>query len=806
MKPRYFSIIAVVVFLFTTNLFGQTNAKGKITGIVFDRSSNKPLEFVNVALVSIPDSSIITGTTSDKNGSYLINNVAAGKYFLRISFVGYKQMKSKQFVIDGQNVKVNLEKISLQPEDINLDEVTVTSNKIMLSNSIDRKTYNVQQDIMSNTGSASDLLQNIPSVQVDIDGNVSLRGSANVLILINGKTSPLMGKTRAEVLQTMPAGTIDKIEVITNPSAKYKPDGTAGIINIVLKKESGRGLNGGITGNFGNQSRYNGNISLNYNPGEINLFGRYSIRQDNRTDYSSDKRTQLDSLSGIPNYYNNNSSSYFRPLSHSVTLGIDYNYDKLNSLGISGNYFYRGFTRNDAANKVYLNNSKIITESYDRLRYDNEYEKEGGVTAYAEHNFSKENHKIRFDFNWSQSPEVEDNHYSNVYNVPATAATYDNTLIKQQANNTQATIEYSDPLTEHSTFEAGYQGEFNKKDLNYYGEFFDPLQQKFVSDIQKTNHFAYTENINAVYATYSNVFGEFGLLGGMRLESAQLNSDLVSSGTTYNNQYYNLYPTLHLAYKLSDVSELQLNYSRRANRPEDDDLNPFPEYQDPRNIRAGNPKLKPEFIHSIEFGFQWQNDNFNIVPSIFYRNKYNGFSTVIKAINDTTLLTTHENLATDQSAGFEFVLSSNFGNLLSANLSTNAYYEQIDASNIGFGNKKSTVTWSGNFSCNINLSSSTMMQVNSYFRSARLTPQGNQKSNYVVNLGFRHDMLDDKLSLILTISDLFNSLRREYNIDTSWLIQNSVSSRNARIIYLGATYHFGKVSKKSKEKSLQYED
>lgn len=534
--------------------------------------------------------------------------------------------------------------------------------------------------------------------------------------------------------------------------------------------------------------------------------GRYSIRKDNRIGYSYDKRTLFDTLTGVPNYNNDTSNSSSRPLSHGVMLGIDYNYDESNSFGLSGNYYYRGFIRNDASNKKYLNNSKVITEEYNRLRYDDEYERESVIAAYAEHNFPEEDHKIRFDFNWSKSPEVEDNHYSNVYKIPSSSTTYDNTLIKQGSNNTQATIEYSNPLSETSTLEAGYEGEFNKKDLDFYGEFFDPLQQKFVKDIKKTNHFVYNENINAVYVTYSNELGLLGILGGVRLESAQLNSNLVSSGIEYKNQYYNIYPTLHLAYKLSDVSELQLNYSRRANRPEDDDLNPFPEYQDPRNIRAGNPKLKPEFIHSIEFGFQWQNDNLNIVPSIFYRKKYNGFSSVTKAINDTTLLTTHENLATDQSAGFEFVLSSNFGNFFSANVSSNAYYEQIDASNIGFSNKKSTITWSGSFSCNFNFTSSTMLQLNSNFRSARLTPQGNQRPNYVVNLGLRQDMLEDKLSLTLTISDIFNSLKRENNIDIACLVQNSISSRKARIIYFGATYRFGKTSKKSEEKSLQYDN
>jgi len=385
-------LILMLAFIVAANLFGQSNSKGKVFGIVLDAANNLPLEFVNLSLVALPDSSVINGTTTDKKGNYEISNITIGNYFLRYKFIGYKQIESKDFSLNSKNQIINLDVVSMQQEDINLDEVTVTSNKIMMSNSIDRKIYNVQQDILSSTGSASDLLQNIPSVQVDIDGNVSLRGSANVLILINGKTSPLMGKTRAEVLQQMPASSIDKIEVITNPSAKYKPDGTAGIINIVLKKETGEELNGTITGNIGNEGRYNGNISLNYKTGDVNLFGRYSLRKDYRNGYSYVNRTQFDSSTGTPSYYDNNSTTNFRPLSHSISLGIDYNYDQLNSFGIAGDYFYRGFTRNDISDNVYSDSAKIITEHYERLRNDDEYEKEGAITAYAEHNFQLEDH------------------------------------------------------------------------------------------------------------------------------------------------------------------------------------------------------------------------------------------------------------------------------------------------------------------------------------------------------------------------------------------------------------------------------
>lgn len=263
---RFGYLVLFVLFLIiTNNFYGQTSAKFKIAGNVMDESSGRPFEFVNISLVSLPDSLIVAGTTSNKLGNYELDNIPVGNYFLRFSFVGYKKVESKKITVIASDGAINIGTISMSPEEINLNEVTITSNKIMLNNSIDRKTYNVQQDVMSKTGSASDLLQNIPSVQVDIDGNVSLRGSANVLILINGKNSPLMGKTRAEVLQTMPASSIEKVEVITNPSAKYKPDGTAGILNIVLKKDSGRGLNGSVTGNAGNQGRYNGNINFNFN-------------------------------------------------------------------------------------------------------------------------------------------------------------------------------------------------------------------------------------------------------------------------------------------------------------------------------------------------------------------------------------------------------------------------------------------------------------------------------------------------------------------------------------------------------------
>jgi outer membrane receptor protein involved in Fe transport len=796
----------MLIIIVSMNLIAQNHSSRSIVGTVLSESTKKPLEFVNVMVLNQSDSTLVTGAVTDNKGKYELINIPAGTHFIKYSMIGYAEKQIENVSMDSKQTEMDLGKIFLKEVTVNMTDVVITTQRTTLTNSIDRKVYNVQQDILSKTGSASELLQNIPSVQVDIDGTVSLRGSENVLILLNGKPSPLMGKSRAEVLQQMPASSIERIEVITNPSAKYKPDGTSGIINIVMKKDKGTGLNGTATLNAGNNDRYNASINLNYNPGTYNIFGSYSIRYDQRNSFTTDKESSLDTItSQFSNHHNEEGRSYSRPLSHVFTLGLDYPLDGSNSFGISGNYRYRGFTRTETT-KIADDTGGLPVNDYDHVRDDPEYEIEMGGSAYFQHNFDGEDHKLRAEFNISHQPELEDNRYTDIYRLPSPSTQYYNMRIFQGDDQKQLTIDYSNRLTENSTFEAGYAGDFNKRDMDFSSKKKDAFSNPFELDTIKTNHFIYNETIHALYATYENSFGPFGFLGGLRAEQSFINADLVSKDSVITNDYLKLYPTLHLSYKISPLMELQLNYSRRANRPEGDDLNPFPEYQSLTRVRAGNPRLLPEFIHSVEFGVQWQDDNLTIVPSVFYRNKYNGLTRVTRQHPDSTLWTTMENLASDESAGFEMVVSGNIGSTFSANLSANAFYEQIDASNLGFSGTKSTTTWSGNLNCNLNLMTATMIQMNSNYRSSRLTPQGEFKPSFVMNLGMRQDLFNDKLSLVVTVSDIWKTLKRETNLDTPWLVQNIVNSRDTRIIYLGITYHFGAPAKKSKDKALQYDN
>ena len=796
--------IGLCLFL-TLNLVAQSTKQGTISGTVVDKATNRPMEFVNVVLRNKADSAIVAGTETDSKGKFGFIDVPLGEYFIRFSFIGYSERRTSIHKIDARTLNWNLGTVSLTESSVSLDEVVITGQKAIFNNSVDRKIYNIGQDIMSKSGSTSELLQNIPSVEVDMDGNVSLRGSSGVLILINGKTSPLMAKSSATVLQQMPASSIERIEIITNPSAKYKPDGAAGIINIVLKKNIGMGSNGSISANAGNGSRANGNVRYSYNPGDFTLFGNYSIRADNRNRINTDTRTQIDAASIVSNY-RDEQFSYANPLSHSIALGVEYNINASDGMGLSGNYFHNGFVRSEQSTKTIQNALAVVTDNFGRNRWDDEYEMEYGLKFFAEHKFEKKDHKLRLEFSKSKAPEQEDNHYTDLYWLPPAPNQFDNTLIKQTEGKNELTLDYSDPLSEETTFEAGYAGEMNNRDMDFYGEAFDQSRKTFVKDATVSNRFLYDETIHALYATYEQSFGNFGFMTGLRAEQSIVKSNLVTLDSTISNSYFSLFPTVHFSYKLNEAAEMRLSYSRRTHRPEGDDLNPFPEYRDPRNISAGNPKLLPEYVHSVELGCKFETDQISLFPALYYRYTYDRFTSITKILNDSTLLTTRTNLASDQSLGVEVILSGNVGDILSSHASANVFFNQIDASNLGYSGSKSTTSWSGAVTLNLNATKSSMVQMNASFNSRRLTAQGENLPSYVVNAGIRQELLDGKLALVLTVADVFKTLKRTSELTTPLLDQKVINARDSRIVYFGFTYYFGSVGKKSKDESLKFDD
>ncbi len=802
------SLVSLVslVLLVSSALFAQPSGEGVVSGTIKDKATSEPLGFANVTLVNKADTSLVRATTSDEDGRFVFTAVPAGDYLIECSYIGHESYRSPYFTIDARRLKIDLKPIAMTESAFALDEVVVTSEKKLFNYAIDRKVYNVDEDMMSKSGSASEILQNIPSVQVDINGNVSLRGSPNVLILVNGKASPIMKRSQADVLQQMPASGIEKIEVITNPSARFSPEGTSGIINIVMKKDSKRGMNGSVTAHAGTIGRHNEYMAFNYNPGQLNLYGNFGYRHEHRSFFGTDVRQESSLTPGLGSSSREDDRMTFRPDVYMGTLGLNYHPGESNSFELSGEYFKRHPRMSGISTVVGRDSNAVVIQDYDRLQSGYEDESERGLTAAFQHNFPKEDHQLRIETNASDSPELESAHYTNVYRTPQGPRQYDNSRIEQGEQQGQLSVDYTNPLSENSKMEAGYAGDLNRQDVDSYAEYFDAGQEKFIEDATKTYRFKVSEMVHALYGTFEHSFGDFSLMGGLRVEHATVKPNLVSNHSTITNSYSGLYPTLHLAYKLSETGELQLNYSRRINRPEVDELNPFPEYNDPRNLEAGNPHLKPENIHSVELGYQWRTNGLTLVPSLYYRYKYDGITRVTQALNDTTLLRTMKNLASDQSGGIETVFAGSVGNLLTANLNSNVFYEEIDASNIGYSNKKSIVSWSGTCNLNINPAKATMFQINSNFRSGRLTPQGNARRSWGLNAGVRQDLFKEKVSLTLTVSDVFKTQRQDLRLDVAGMKQHVTFKRDARLAYFGISYHFGRADKKSKEKSLQYDE
>ncbi len=794
----------VLLLLETLFLIGQTKNTGKITGTVVEKSNGFAIEYANIQLFLLTEKTLVEGTISDSKGNFSIRNVPAGNYRLAVSFIGYETTELSEINITKEQPVFNVGKILLDGSSQDLGEVAVIGKKSTYTQTIDKKVFSVGDDLTSSTGSVSDLMQNIPSLQVDMEGNVSLRGSENVQILINGKPSAMMGKNRAMVLQQLPANSIERVELITNPSAKYKPDGTAGIINLILKKERKAGVNGTLTANTGNEDRYNSSLALNYKKGALNLYGNYGIRLDRRDRYSKDNRTKTDLQTGLKSYLSQAIESYARPVSHIAQAGLEWEINDKNSIEASANYNHMQFVRKEYTATKNSDNTFSLTENYDRSRYDPEYEKELEMAAKYTRKIGKDQ-EFTLDFTHNAQREQEDNKFTNTYLIPVRPDSKDNTLIWQANTQNIVRTNYLKPLPgKGSQLEFGYEMEANKVDMNFKAE--NLVGQNWIPDKNKSNQFLLNQTIHSFYLTDKQTIGKFGLMAGLRSEQSLLNSHLVTLDSIVPNNYFSLYPTLHTSFNITDNHQLQLNYSKRINRPEGDDLNPFPEYRDPYNIKAGNPKLRPEQIHSIEASYLYHSGANTYSATIYYRYAYNKMTEITRFLNDTILLTTKENLSSSSATGMEGIVSRQLGKFAVVNLNFNGYLNKLDASNLGYSSSKTSFSWSTNLNSNFNISKLMMLQVNIRYNSSILTAQGERQPTFIVNSGARYELFKRRASLLLTVSDLFDSFRSRTIVNTPELHQEIESRRAPRTMYLGFVYHFGSNTKNGKESQLKFEE
>ncbi|MGN6639989.1 MAG: TonB-dependent receptor domain-containing protein, partial [Mucilaginibacter sp.] len=717
---------------------------------------------------------------------------------------------SKDVIVTPSNRAIQLGVIKMAPSKGVLKEVTVSAQKSQIQLGIDKKSFSVDQSLVSQGGSATDLLSNVPSVQVDVDGNVSLRGSSNVKILINGKPSALTGNDLTDVLQSIPASSIETIEVITNPSSKYDAEGDAGIINIVLKKNASLGFNGSASASVGTHNTYNGTLSLAYQNSKINIYGNYSYRRADRigNGYSNKTNTLGDSVL----QQNQVSDQTFTFKGHNIRTGIDYNIDPKTTISFSDNINIRDRDRIQTGGTNISSDGALLQT----LNQNNSTQAHGNNMDFNldfDHKFKKPQEELTANIGLSTSHDNEYDDLNTNYNFFNPDSAYlhqqNNHTIGHQHNwNLQA--DYTVPLGKSSRLDLGYRSTFSINDNNYIVDTLDNASGLENYDPFLSNHFIYNEQIHAVYGNFQHQFGNFGVQVGLRLEDTRIRTTLTDTTTQYNKQdYLRLYPSVFLTDKLSDNQTLQLSYSRRVVRPRNRMISPFLDTSDPLNYSQGNPALMPEDIHSFELSYINYWKSLTLTSSLYYRLTNDEIQRINSFWNNTDItLTQFENIKSASNAGYELIAKISPSNAFDLTGNLNIYYQNI-AGDPSLNIKRTTgFAWNANLTANIKATKKLGFQLRGDYQGPQVIPQGKAYAVYGIDGGVRYDFTK-KLSLSVNGRDLLNTRKFASAINYSnpdlGSYSNQYSQRRfATGVYVATlSYRFGSTGKPNKKQKKE---
>jgi outer membrane receptor protein involved in Fe transport len=670
-----------------------------------------------------------------------------------------------------------------------VETVTVSGVKATTEVKIDRRVYRLGSDIQATTGSASDVLRNLPSVDVDVLGNVSLRGDGNVQVLIDGKPSTLLsGANLADTLQQMPADSIDSVEVITTPSAQFKPEGSAGIINIITKQNRRFGASGTATAGVGSEGRYYLGVSGSDKLRGYNIYGSLNLRQDDRKRLTSNDRATFDAGSWL-----GDTQAVWQQTKRflaTIAGGFDHDISKNDHVSANGSFYDRfGHPRSNEDDAT-TSGSGAILSSLNRQGAGYEREYSGKVSAEYIHTFGEDGHDLTLSPQYEHTIDYHRNDYTNVFAVPVQPSTMDRIQTADDELLYEVSLDYARPLPDQGKLRLGYDMEVNNDLYGHLGGSLDPVTRVLTPSAALTNDFAYSQAVHSIYGEYQRGFGDLKVKAGLRLEQVFVDTNQITTAQKSSLQYARYYPSLHLEYALADSDTLRFGYSHRVTRPDPEDMNPYPVYQDAFDFRAGNPQLMPQETHSVEAGYQLDEGSHTFLATLYYRKTFNGITDVVTYLGNNVFLSTKENLSKSQSGGLELTASGKLFEGFRYNLYGNGFYSEIDAASLGFSGAKSAFSYSGKATVDYQFLPDDRIQITGNYNGKRLTPQGYRLPTYSVNVGFRHQ-LPHNLAVVVTASDIFNSYRDAYQLDTPTLVGTNKRHQLGRIVYLGLTFRFG---------------
>jgi outer membrane receptor protein involved in Fe transport len=690
-----------------------------------------------------------------------------------------------------------------------VEGVTVTgASQNGFRSSIDRRSYGVANDLATTTGAITDALKNIPSVEVDVQGNVSLRGDSNVTILIDGKPSSLFkGATAAQALQAMSADSIERVEVITNPSAEFSPEGSAGIINLITKKVRRPGRSGSVRLNVGTGGRASGGATAAYNSNKLTLTADISGRRDGQDGNGDDVRTTLDGRDHVLSSSDIQFHQHGFAEQGSARVAADY--DLTDATRLSGELRYFHFDVDVDNNQPFIGRDgtgAVTTRLDQQLHFAIKHGTES-AQATVRHKFG-EDHELVVNVSRERTDEVLKDDVEQLTTLPVEPDLFTDLHSKSTLSLSQAKADYTRPMADGAKLKAGYDLRVDRNDYDNVSLLGTEPGDARANPAQ-TNLFRYRQTVNAAYVTYEQPFGDWTVLGGLRLEEVQLDLDQVTTNLVHDTSYFKAYPSLHLAYRASDDQQLTLSYSERVQRPNPQDLNPFRLERDPLNFQAGNPNLQPQITHSFEAAYQYKAGQTFYLGTLYYRQNEHGVTDVVTDLGGGQLLTTRENLSQSKAAGLELVANGHISKALSYNVSTNLYWTEIDATGQGldqlvdFAGRRSAFEVGGRASLTWQATPNDNFQVNGQLNAKRLTPQGFNDANFISFLGYRHKF-NDSLSAVVTAQDLFGTLKFRRVIDTPTLRDINGGKPTLQAVFVGFTWNFGAANKRPRDPGFDF--
>ncbi len=799
-RLRWLLLVVVIITVFQASLQGQS--KGFIHGTITDSLSKSPLEYASVAIYDSHTKELVNGAITDNRGKFTIE-VPFGTYYAEVSFLGFSTVTLPVFELAADNPGKTFGNILLQANSDVLNEVVVRAEKSTMELTLDKKIFNVGQDLANSGGSASDILMNIPSVAVDPEGNVRLRGSDNVRILIDGKPSGLVSFKGGSGLQQLPASMIERVEVVTNPSARYEAEGLGGVINIILKKETNQGFNGSFDVILGHPDNYGLAANLNYRHKKVNFFINYSLAYRDQPGFSrlyqevygeNDtlllKQSNTASLSGL----NNN-----------IRGGIDIYFTEKSIL--TGSYLFRRSDAKRITDIIYRDYVNTLTNplGYSTRRQDeDEIEPNSEYSLIYKKIFSGKGHEFIAEAKFLDNWEYSDQTFTEFGFAPDGTESPDKAKLQKSVNDEWEKqwllqADYVKPISTEGKVEAGLRTSFRSMVNDFLvtqrnqSGIFEPLPGL-------DNIFHYDENILAAYGIIGNKTGRVSYQAGLRSEWTDVKTTLKETNEVNSRKYYNLFPSAHITFNLRNEHNLQMSYSRRIRRPYYNDLSPYMTYSDERNFYSGNPDLDPEFSHVMEIGHIKYFEQGSLSSALYARSTTDKIDNIRQVNQDGISITRTENLRSEKAYGVEIAGTFELTRWWKWDANFNFFYADIDGRNIQSTFQNTTYSWFARQTSRFSLPRGIDFQLRTNYEAPQKTVQGRRKSLFFNDVSLSRDVLKGNGTVNLTVLDVFNSRKfrnvaegatfytdrtnqfrpRQINLTVSYRIKQSKEQRSKR--------------------------